>query len=128
MSLLAEWFREAREGGSSEQQAVALIARRLGETEGETRRILTQIGRVKLGAPDGGARRSAKPAAAQRNGNGDRPDAALDKPAMCDHYRGERLAGRSRGQATKATARQFDVRPHDVRRIVGAVEFEITGG
>lgn len=118
MSVLREWFADARAEGLSEAQAVRVVARRLGENETTARRVLLRAGE-KLGGGDRGsqsARLSRRPAA---------PRKPLDEGAVRAAYRVHRKGGLGSTQAVKATARQVGVRPHDVRRVVGVTEFAL---
>lgn len=110
MSVLREWYREARAEGRSESQAVRVVARRLGEDEKTARRVL-----VRAGARLGGAQQS-------RSSNNPTPlNVAAVQAAYCAH----RKAGLDPERAVKSTARQFDARPHDIRRMTGVTEFEM---
>lgn len=127
MSQLEAWFRELRDGGKTEAQALEVIAGRLGEPVIETKRIVSSIAGVKLRGRvqgHGGARRSApatRPAESV-NGNGQRPELAqLNEVAIRDYYRTGRLT-LTPDRALRACAKRFGVRPHDVRPIVAAVE------
>jgi hypothetical protein len=113
VSVLAGWWRELRDAGNSETATVNVIAERLGESPAEARRLLSDLGRVKLGGPR--SRGAAAPAAVSR----------LDVRAVRESYRAYREAGSREDQAVKAVAREFGERPHDVRRVVGVVEFEL---
>jgi hypothetical protein len=126
VSVLAEWWAEARAESASEREAVRLIAARLGESEGEARRILTQIGRVNLGGSSGGARRSAPDAPS----NGAVPVAPqLDADAVRAYFRAGLASGLPRQAAVKAAGKRFGARPHDVRVLVAGVrDRDATGG
>jgi hypothetical protein len=114
VSVLTEWWRELRDGGKSESEAVRVIAGRLGESEVEARRVLSTVARVKFGGK-GGARPAAPPAV---SANGARPaPAPIDTAAMCDFYRRGRLTGLRHEHALKAVARRFGMRPCDARSI-----------
>lgn len=101
-----------------------MIAERLGESVIETKRLMSMIADVKLrGRPQrrtGGSRVQGGNAPA----NGD-PSTELDVPALCDFYREQRTAGRGPEQAVKATARQFNQRPHVIRQMVGVTEYKL---
>ena len=70
MSALTDMWREALEKSGSEAGALRVVAAQLGESPGETRRILTVIGRVKLGGGRSGTPKAATPSV---NGNDSRP-------------------------------------------------------
>ena len=110
MSALAGWYRELRDAGSSESEAVAVVAQRLDESVPEARRLLTDVARVRLGGGRGGA----QPVASR-----------VDARAVREVYRARREEGARESDAVRATAREFSSRPHDVRRIVGPVEYEL---
>jgi hypothetical protein len=126
-SVLTQWWREARDASVNEREAVAAIAARLGESEGETRRLLGEVARVKLkGAPVRRSAPTAKPVArpVSESVNGRGVPAPLDTAAICDFYRKGR-ATLSPQAALKAVARRYNCRPHDARSIVAAVENEL---
>jgi hypothetical protein len=74
MSALQAWYRELREAGGSEGEAIDEIARRLGETPAEARRILVTVGRVKLGSAAG------KRVSGGDRGRGDKGRSGVDNP------------------------------------------------
>lgn len=133
MSQLEAWFRELRDGGMTEAQSLEVIAGRLGEPVIETKRIVSSIAGVKLrgrAQGHGGNRRSgptpnvpAEIPAGNAGPSGGSQD--FDVRALREAYRSYRLAGRSAEQAVKSTARQLDLRPHDVRRVVTATEYAL---
>lgn len=127
MSVLADWWAEARESAPNEAEAVRVIAARLGESESEARRLLTTIARVKVRGTRG---TQAKPTARppeSAGGNGQaRPGVpGLDEDAVRAYYRNGRQSGLSRDHALRAVAKRFRVRPHDARAIVSAVEIDM---
>lgn len=126
MSALTDLWHQARESASSEAEAVRVVARQLGESEGEARRILTQIGRVNLGGSSAGARRSAPDAPS----NGAAPVVPqLDADAVKAYFRAGLASGLPRQAAVKAAGKRFGVRPHDVRVLVAGVrDRDATGG
>jgi hypothetical protein len=75
MSVLAEWWRQARDEGNSEQEAVAVVAQRLGESRAEARRILVDVGHVKLGGSAAGKRVSGG-----ERGRGDKGRSGVEHP------------------------------------------------
>ena len=118
MSELERWFRELRDAGKTEAEALEVIAERLGETVIETKRIVSAIGGVKLRG-----RTQGRDGKAQAGGGA--PQKPLDEPAVQSAYRAHREAGLDSARAVKMVAREFDRRPHDIRCAVGVVEFEL---
>jgi hypothetical protein len=125
-SLLAQWWAEARDATGSEAEAVGVIAERLGESQTETRRLLTTIARVKVGGTRGKqAKPTARPVSESVSGNG-RPEVPqLDEDAVRAYYANGLKSGLSREHALRAVAKRFRVRPHDARLIVSGVEVEL---
>ena len=111
--MLRAWFAEARADGKSENQAVRAVARRLGEDEKTARRVLVRAGQ-RFGGKSSRGPHGTAPHASQK---------PLDTAAVQAAYRGHRTGGLDPEQAVKAVAREFGARPHDVRRVVGVVEF-----
>ena len=131
MSALQRWWRELRDGGASEAEALREIAARLGETESETRRLLTTIARVKVEGSRGKrpAKPTARPAESVSNRNGQAPPGvpALDEDAVLRFYSTGRESGLSTENALRAASKRFRLRPHDVRAIVNAAALDIEG-
>jgi hypothetical protein len=113
MSALKEMFYELRDSGHTEQQALEVIAERLGEPVIETKRIVSSVAGVKLGG-----RPQRKPVEPP-------PAAGIDVARARAEYRACREAGSDAAQAVKLTARLLAARPHDVRRVVGMTELEL---
>jgi len=122
VTALGDMWREARERSGSDAEALRVVAAQLGESPGETRRILTVIGRVKLG----GGGRSGTPKAATPSVARAVP-VQLDTAAICGFYRDGRHTGLQHSHALKAVCRRFGVRPPEARRIVADVAAELQG-
>jgi hypothetical protein len=124
-------WHEALNSTGTEARALRLVAARLGESESETRRILTTIARVKIEGTRG--KRPAKPAARPMSesvhGSGHAPPGvpALDEAAVRRYYLNGRQSGLSRDHALRAVAKRYRIRPHDARLIVADVESELHG-
>jgi hypothetical protein len=114
VSQLETWFRELRDGGKSEAEALEVMAGRLGETVIETKRIVSAIGGVRLrGRAQGGNRPSGG------------PRKELDVPAVQASYRSHRGSGLDSEKSVRAIARELDERPHSIRKLCGVIELEL---
>lgn len=137
-SVLRQWFAEARGDGMNEAEAVRAVCQRVGAGEVTVRRLLVGAGE-KLGAANGrsgdrqrgdkGRSGVERPGARRRaQANGDRRPDGPEEPdvtAIRAAYRRYRKAGRGTELAVKSCAREFDLRPHDIRRLVGTTEYEL---
>lgn len=121
-SVIATWFEQERAAGADERAAVATVARRLGESEGEAKRLVGYYAGLRFSTPGQGQRRTNR--APRQVPPPLTPEQRSARQSLKAAYRQYRANGRTRTEAEMLLRAHAGVRRQDATRTAHEAEME----